>query len=328
MSETHHVTTMGVEIDAQLLPFERKIRRFVLHSARKNYTDAYFNGNKFTIPPVNVVGTLPCVPARDADGDPIPGTHVIEDKYLYIQALGDEIMILDAAKAVTLILGITRSPSGQVSQAASRYAIGGLSLLPENPTKELWKDVCARGEKRAFLVDVDNARYVIKAHDEENARRRRRGDNEIAGDKSVKNAERLLAEYDRLMGNVIKEEVEEGPTGHDALANEMEMAAYVKLKISDLADSMAAKLGKTGADKYKIFQTLMDDPEVRQFAEKDYKIRKRGHLPVSKEELAAAVAAGAPSLSSLGHETENPNAGTLDDSDLKKTNKTSDKKTD
>lgn len=277
-------------ITPQALSFTPPKRAFVLHNAKEREVDVMFNGNLMTVPGRNAVSVHR--PARDADGDIIPGTLVVEDVYYYSPELGDDVLILDAGRAVAHILGISRGLGG-AQAASSRFALGGLSLLPMGCSKEVWRSVLADGEKRAFMVEVDNARNVIAAHDAVNAKRRAGGGDPVPGGLSYDRARFVLQEYEKIYQREAQSHVASQRVAQDAesmeIADDLEFAAYAHAKVMEIATRVGEQ---KSVDKVALAKELLNDPEVRLKLQKEFRIRRKGYAPQQEEQLRAAAAAG------------------------------------
>src|SRR5687768_17420460 len=112
-------------VPPQLISFKPPRRAFTVLNSRDKAVSPMFGGNILTVPPVHEVGPYS---DTDADGDPIPGTRVIEDLFVFDPNLNDEVQILDAQRCVIHILGLQKGGDGNITVAASPYAVGGLSL--------------------------------------------------------------------------------------------------------------------------------------------------------------------------------------------------------
>lgn len=276
------------EIAPQIVSFKPVRKAFILINSRPKPHETMFASRMMTVPPCYEVHAHRA--AIDADGDPIPGTYVVEDDYQYFQGLG-EIQIFDAERAVVAILGIRRRPDGTASELTSIDARVGLSLLPMNPTKELWQAVFKAGEDRAFLASVERARTAIETIDRANALRRQVGDPPIPGGPDYDYARELIAQYNEL----VKADTRDKMAPHkreeqiEAADAELEFQIFMKAMVQQMVDK-AAEVAKI--DKFAEFDRQMKDPEIRRYAQKSYRMRKRGHLPIPDEDLEAAQAEG------------------------------------
>src|SRR5262245_19947286 len=176
--------------------FKPTIKAYVLHNAKRKQKDTFFAGNKITIPPCNEIGPYA---ETDADGDKIPGTRVVTDIYTYQDHLGVETLTMDAEKAIIHILGIEPDNEGNASKLTSSFAIGGVSLFPRTPSKQVWYEIAKQGEIRAFWAAVAAAEYTIMALDAANAIRKQAGKEPIPGGFEYEQARQLLIQRDQVL---------------------------------------------------------------------------------------------------------------------------------
>ena len=189
------------DIVPQLLNFKRERRAFVLLNSDHKTKETYCGGTKFIIPAKDKLHSVASKRAIDADGDPIPGTIVIEDlpNPEPDPRTGEARLAVDSQETVRHILGIHRMPDGSASSATSPYALGGLSLLPLHPSKELWQAMARDGENRAFLIRVQNAQTTIDEYDAKNAARNSAGMAAVHGGKVYMEARAIIEEYSKLI---------------------------------------------------------------------------------------------------------------------------------
>jgi hypothetical protein len=276
-------------IDPQIVSFTNPRRSFVLHNAKRKRVEVMYAGNMMTLPAVDEVHARKA--AKDADGTSIPGTYVVEDDYVFVPEFGDEVLLFDAAKAVAHILGLRRGPDGKFTEASSPFAVGGISLLPRTPTKEQWAAVAADGEKRAWLTEVKNAQQLIQDVDEKNAKRKAAGMEAVHGGRDWDRARALISEYNTLLQQDARKEISLSPVAADSLDDEVELAAIVRAKAIELSQSAGSGLD---LEKQKqLFNELLDNPKIRQWAQKEMSFRRRGHLPIKDKDLEAAAALNA-----------------------------------
>jgi len=67
--------------------------------------------------------------------------------------------------------------------------------------------------------------------------------------------------------------------------------AIARAKAMELAAD--ASKGKS-VNTQQLFNELMDDPKIRQWAQKEWRFRRRGHEPIKDSDLAAAADLGVP----------------------------------
>lgn len=285
------------DIAPQLLNFKPIKKRFVLINSSPKDQVPQVGGSRYTIPAKDKLHVEPHKRALDADGDPIPGTVIIEDRDGGINFYtGGEQLAEDAQEVVRHILGLHRMPDGSVSSASSRYALMGISLLPMNPTKDLWRAVSKDGEARNFLIRVDNAQKTLDEYAEKNARLNAAGMPQVHGGKVWYEAKAIIDEYARLIQK--QAEIEVSPHEAADLDAELEFEAYARAKVQELAN----KAAETKAiDKVALAKELLDDPTVLARLRKTHRIRKVGHMELSEESLATAAQSG-QSISESGLE--------------------------
>lgn len=275
-------------IDRQTVTFLAPRRSYVLHNAKQKRVEVMYVGNLMTLPAVNEIH--PIKAEMDKDGDFIPGTYVVADEYVFVPELGDEILIFDSARAVAHILGLQRGSDGRLTEASSPFAVGGVSLLPRHPTKEEWKAVAAAGEHRAWLTRVKNAQQLIQDVDEKNAKRKAAGMEAVHGGREWDAAVALISQYNDLMRQDARKELVASPAADQALDDEVEIAAIARAKALEVSGRVGAPMSEV--QRKQLFEELLNDPTVRQWAQREYRWRKRGHEPIKDKDLEAATDLG------------------------------------
>lgn len=282
MSSTPSSVPVTPQIAPQLVTFKPPKRSFVIHNGKDKDRDTMFAGNIFTIPSRNKVDKLHS--DTDAEGDPIPGTYVVEDIYVYSQQMSADFCVLDAERAVVHILGIQRMPDGSGSELTSSFALSGLSLLPRHAPKALWREVAEQGEHRAFLASARSAQELIEAYDVKNEKRRSAGMDAVPGGPDYQHAVYLLKEFNKLVKNEAVEEaadyVQEAESRDVTLA--LESKIYLEARVRELVNKAAEK---HNVDKKALFKQMMADPEVRKYAQKEFTFRKKGFDAIPDEDL-------------------------------------------
>jgi hypothetical protein len=290
-------TLHDLHITEQLVEFKPPKRQFTLHNSREKDIDVSYVSHLMTVPGKNRISVHR--PALDADGDKIPGTLVIEDVYVFSDETGDEELTFDSARAVAHVLGIQRA-GGALVGASSRYAHGGLSLLPPKPTKDIWRAVLADGERRAFLIEVDNARQTVEATASRNSARAKAGMGPIPGGPNDERATWILKEYETLYRKeaadyVASQDKTSRTSEERSIDDDIEFEVFARAMLRDLVRDTATELRKSGAaevDEEKLLMELLEKPALRMKVQKKYRIRKVGHQAPSEETLKAAEAAG------------------------------------
>lgn len=265
-------------VPPQLVSFKAPRRSFVILNSASKERSPMFVGNLMTIPPVNIVGPRA---DTDEDGQPIPGSRVIEDDYYFAPELGEEIQTFDAVRAVIHILGLQPGSDGLAAMATSPFALGGLSLLPRHAPKAQWKAIAADGERRAFLADVDRAEKYLAHIDEVNAIRKKEGlATKPPNAQEYKRALWLVEQRDLMLERMTTL----APHQADQLNEDLEFEVWAKAKALELATQAAE--GKT-VDRLQLAEELLHDPSVRLKLQKKWRIREVGSMPKSKDQLQA-----------------------------------------
>ena len=283
------------DIVPQLLNFRAEKRSFVLLNSAPKVIEPFWGGTKFIIPACDKLHTEKDKREMDADGDPIPGSIIISDLPGEVNPhTGEPRLAVDSQEAVRHILGIHRNPDGSVSSAMSPYALGGLSLLPRHPTKELWKAVMQDGSNRNFLIRVQNAQTTIEEYDAKNAARASAGMPPVHGGKVYMQSRAILDEYNKIVTRETQLSV--NPVEAQDADDDLEFEVYAKARVMELTSKAAES---KAIDKTALAKELLDDPTVLAKLRKTYRIRKVGHMEVSDEALAAAAQSG-QTISEIG----------------------------
>lgn len=261
---------------AQYVPqFVKKPNRFTLHNATPEELTIRWAGLQFSIPPCNVVD--PKHTAVDADGDPIPGTYVVSDGYAPLvdgsYPKGGSYNWF-AADVIQHALGI--NPDTGVAEGP--FAMKGISFLPTSPTKEMVKNLVAEGKQRydAFLVEW--AQYEVAAQQTQESLATRAGRQPVPPGKDYSKALLILKKFETLQARQVgmtEQQVEE-----DSMEESIEFKTFALAQALKLAEKAAAE---QQVDKNKLAESLMEDPQVKKHLQKQYRIRKVGHLPDEQE---------------------------------------------
>jgi hypothetical protein len=271
-----------------LVSFRPALRSFTLLNSSPKEKVAQACSNVFTLPPVHKIGHKF---DTDADGDPIPGSYVIEDILDFNPETGDDVLVLNSARVVSLILGLVAGPSGFATAAHSPFALGGISLIPRHAPKSVWQAVAKQGETRAMEARIARARESQRALMETNAKRKGFGLDPLPPTLDEMRDTTLLKEHDRLLR--AQAEAELAPHREAAelqeIEDEIEFEAYLKVESLRLAEKAAQ--GKE-VDRLKLAEELMTDPKVRMGLQKRYKIQKKGNMERTPEQLQRAAELG------------------------------------
>lgn len=241
---------------------------FILHNSSPERVDLRWGGVQFTIPSVSDVGPKA---ALDSDGDPIPGTLVLQDglvpdKEGVVPPLGSQPNWL-AFEAVRNVLGVdtvTKEATGALARA-------GVSFLPNTPTKDLVATVRADGKRRWDEHRLEWAQYTVSAYEARVQASKMAGVQPAPPDRDYATALAVM----RRQEAVIKAQLGDQTQASDD--EEMEFAAFAKAKAMEMAEKASAGMA---IDKVKLAEELLLDPTVRANLGRKYQIRKRGHLDV------------------------------------------------
>lgn len=278
-----------VKVPTQVVSFKPQRMSFTIHNANREPKSPMFCGNIITVPAVfDLQYTLDDKSRRvlisdtDTEGHPMPGTRVVEDNYVYVEQLEEEVCIFDATRAVKHILGLVPGSDGMAAEATSPWALAGLSLLPRHAEPSLWKEVARSGDQRVFLNDVEKARRFMKQLDDSNALRKAAGRPETMDFNPLEyqRYKAILEQYEKLaraetMVNISPLDVED-------TADELALEAFLEAEALKLAKETAER---SGVSEVELARRLLQNPKVRIALQKDFRIRKRGERQKSKAEL-------------------------------------------
>lgn len=268
------------EIAPQLVNFKPVIKSHTMLNAKPTPMETMFNGHMMTVPPKDQVH--PHHHDTDAEGRPIPGSYVVEDRYEQDE-MGQLVCVMDADQAVRKIFGITQRPDGTAAELSSNRALVGLSLIPRHSPRETVELVQKAGEHRAFLAAVKQAEYELEAFDLANALRRESGMPPKSPNPTVRHAIALVNQYNKLVGEEEQEMLAPQIEEQEAMeaADAMKFEVFLKTRVMELVEEATQD---TNIDKVKAFEKMLQDPTIRAFAAKQYRWRKKGHLPEEVEE--------------------------------------------
>lgn len=273
-----------INIPDQFVDFRPRRYAYVLLNSKRKPMEVRFDGTLITVPPVHEVGSRS---DTDSRGTPIPGSRVIEDVYVPVPEISDEVLVFDARRAVVHILGLQIAAEGGGHVATSPHAHAGLSLLPRHPDPELWRGAAASGEHRAFLKQVEIAQQNVDAFETGNAKRKSMELSPTPPNRDYYAAVELLNQYAELVKADVAAVM--APHQEDALEAELELEAMVRAKAIELATKAAPDSADTQA---ALVKDLLTNPKVRQLVQKDFRIRRRGHMQPTPSELAQAAEEG------------------------------------
>lgn len=260
MSTQPHIPTFGY------MP-----NQFTLHNASPERVDLRWGGVMFTLPGVDEIGPKA---ARDKDGDPIPGTLVLQDGLVpdkdgVLGGPGSPPNWL-AFEAIRNLLGVdpvTKVATGQSAKA-------GLSFLPNAPSKAMVQTVRLDGIRRYEEHRLEWAQYTVATYEARLAAAKAAGVTAAPPDRDYAQAIILLKRHEAKLKAVV--DLAGETTDDDALA-----LASAKVMAMELAEKAAA--GRD-IDKTKLAEELLQDPKTRAYLmSKGYRIRKKGYLDVPDE---------------------------------------------
>ena len=210
----------------------------------------------------------------ELDGEFVPGTLVLRD------VLGrDEIgqispdPIWSAAHAVKFALGISTT----TGQASSGLAQRGLSLLPSDADRDTIDQLRQEGRARWDHWRLEQARDLIRAHDEKNEIRRRANVPLQPGGREYIQALNLLnaaQERDQQQVRESLQMVDEQPQTD-------ELAEMLKEKLEALAPA-----GPPVLESKALVEQLLADPKAMSLLKEQYKVRK--HRGPNKSKAGSA----------------------------------------
>lgn len=242
--------------------------RFTLHNASPHRIDLRWGGVQFTVPPIDEVGPKPAI---DADGDPIPGTVLLEDSLVTdatgsIPPAGSPPNWL-AFEAVRNLLGVdtvTKEATGEVAKA-------GVSFVPNSPDKSVVAAIRADGQRRYQEHLLEWAQYTVSAYESRVQSAKMAGVQPAPPDQDYARALLVLRKHEAKLRETMGAGAPEDP-------EEIRVLAVAKARAMEMAKEAAA--GKD-VDHQKLAEELLQDPKTRAYLlSKGYRIRKRGHLDV------------------------------------------------
>lgn len=247
----------------QLPKFGYTPKRFTLHSVRPDSYTIRWAGVQWTMPPGDTVSENS---AKDADGDPIPGTYVLEDSW----SAGPDGTFPDresppnwsAFMAIKNILAV--DSAGNIGGV---HAQAGISYLPENPSKEMVEAIVSDGKKRYEDGLVIWADHVVQGYAELVNKCRQANTAAPPPGEDYKKALHILRKHERKVEEAVSVA---GPEDD----SEMEFMVFAKAKAMELA----AKQTRPGIDKEKLAEELVNDQDfLNMLRKKGLRIRKKGY---------------------------------------------------
>lgn len=285
-------TAFTQTIPQELSDFRREPRTYILANGYHEPLDVKFTNNLITLPadgqfdPAGRSGLF-------ADGTPIPSSRTLVDEFGIVEVTGEEGFTFNAERAAIHILGIQKGPTGKMI-CTSSFAAKGVFLVPRGSTQAQFKQLLEQARERAKAADVQRAYTLVESIDAANAVRRNRGDMPLPGGPEYDKARRIIEAANEAHGAVAAQ-LTNSRLEASVDEEEIELIAHVRAIALKQAEKTAALMG---VDKTKLFEALLNDPEVRAYARKTkLKIRRQGHQglpdperPVDPNALAVAVA--------------------------------------
>jgi hypothetical protein len=268
---------MSTQHQPYIPQFGYKPQHYAVHNAGYEAVSVRFAGLAFTVPPVDAFSHNP---AKYADGAPIPGTISLSDAYTFdangnIPPQGGNPNWF-AAEAVKHMLGIDSQ-----GLATSPYSKRGLSVLPDNPSREVVEEIRAAGELRYQSFLVEWAQYTVMAWGEQAERSRRAGVAALPPGPDYYKASVIIEKYNEEMKKKLGYSSQKAEL--ENLDEDLEFQAYAMAEALRLAKKVAKD---NGVDAVELAERMLEDPKIRIPLQKKYSIRKRGHMeePVAGED--------------------------------------------
>lgn len=257
-------------MSSQYVPnFVSEPNRYTVVNATPEDITLRWAGMQFSIPPSDVVGRTP---ARDADGDKIPGTLVLEDGYCpradgSYPTSGQYNWF--AADAIKKVLGI--NPDNGAAEGS--YARKGISFLPTGATKDMITTIKEAGRRRYDAFQVTWAQQEIGAYRSATEKASRHGLSAPPPDEDYARAILILERANEIM----KKQIGSVTDGMEEAADddELKFRAWALATAEELATE--ASIAK-GVDKATLAEKMVEDPVVMKHLRRKYRIRKIGHL--------------------------------------------------
>lgn len=243
--------------------------RFTLHNAAPERRTFRWGGVQFTLPAIDEIGVAP---AKDADGDLIPGSLILEDGYTTDRdGLTPERGTppnWSAFEAIRNVLGV--DPTTKVATGVA--AKGGISFLPNSPTKDVIAAVREDGKRRYAESRVEWAQYTVSAYESRVAAARAVGLQAAPPDQDYAKAIQILKKRQEDLGKNVEVAADD---------EEIAFLAFAKARAMEMAE--AAAVGKN-IDKAALAEELIRDPKIRASLSRKFQIRQRGYVDVPTPE--------------------------------------------
>ena len=282
----------------QVVEFKVPKRQFILQNSGPEPIELQYGGENKILPPAGITiypdARYPETfhAGKDADGDWIPGTLELMDMYEVDSLSGTETLKWDSWEAVKHCLGL----DPRTGEASGRQAARGVSLIPQNSTKEVIAEIAAAGRTRYEDFKIGEARSIVGAHDEDNARRRRQGHMEIPGDSRYEQALMVLAaasarqkrKVAELFGEpvqVVSPETGEATRLEAPEPDEEGLTAFIQEQLTNEANKMALEdESKTQADAAEMVDRITKDPKLMKELRARFQMRKWREVERAKQQ--------------------------------------------
>jgi hypothetical protein len=248
--------------------FINKPEEYGLYNPSEQYIDLQWGGRSMRLPGCRDISRDPC--KFQEDESDVPGTLIIKDGYT--QGLDGLIpkpgsaFNWKASDAIRNMLGIDIETGIAHSTKAGR----GITFVPPVIDKNTFESIKQDAERRFASHQVAWAEAEVRAYEEALDKAKRAGVSAPPPDSGYNQAVVILSEHrNRTLSQVaqvdevISQQDAEEIAGMEALALEM---------------AQQAAEGKN-IDEKKLAADLLKKPAIRKHLQKEYSIRKRGHLP-------------------------------------------------
>lgn len=237
-------------------------QQYILHNARPEEIVAKWASRTFTIPGVDSIGTSP---ALYGNGQPIPGTLILEDGYTldkdgHVPVGGPPNWI--ASEAIRNLLGVDPDTGAALGDLAK----GGVSFLPADADRETVEMVRQDGERRYRQSLEEWARETIGAYEVAHEKAKAAGVDPKPFGKDYGVATKILR------GDQPKEKVVDLAGDID---DDLAFMAFAKAKALELAQKAAAN---TNVNREELAEELLKDPNVREHLKKKFRISEIGKV--------------------------------------------------
>lgn len=251
--------------------FVNKPEEYGLYNPAEEYLDLTWGGKSMRLPGCRDVSRAPC---KFDDGQDIPGTLIIKDSYTagldgLIPKVGSSFN-WKASAAIRNMLGIDLNTGVAHSTKAGR----GITFLPPIIDRNTFESVKQDAERRYAAHLIAWAQAEVRTYEEALDRSKRAGVSAPPPDSGYNKAVIILSEHrSRIVGT--PEQADEMISQQDAV----EIAGMEALAL-EMAEQAAE--GKE-IDTKKLASDLMKRPEIRKHLQKEFSIRKRGHMEEKAE---------------------------------------------